>query len=576
MAFSTIAWSKIFPVLEWGSSYGKSSFQDDLISGLVVTFITVPQVIAYAFLAGLPAEVGLYAAIAATCCYAFLGTGRTLAVGPTAIVAMMAFETVSSLVEPGSAAYMETMVRLTLITGLVLVCLRVVNFGSMVNFMSHAVVTGFITAAAVLIIINQLTAIFGIPAADATGFLSVLLHLMSSIEQINLTMLWISVFALMILWFCRGFLESILLSKGVSKRLSGILVKSAPMYVVVLGVVLVWSFDLVNTAGVSIIGTIPTQLPAPHLISVSRNEFISLLPSAFLIALVIFIESTSIGSVVASKRREKIDPNQELVGLGAANIGAALFGGFPVAGSFGRTMVNFSAGAVTPIASLITAACVVVTLTWLTQLFFHLPVGILAVIIVIAASQLIDVNAIRRILTFNRTDAVTLITTFIAVLATGVETGILIGVGISFMLLIRSSSKPHIAVVGRYGNSEHFRNVLRHEVSTIPNLLMVRIDESLYFVNSRYVETFLLDKIADNADLDNILLICTAINFIDASGLAVLESLNEKLYEAGVTLNLAEIKGPVMDTLDKTDFYQNMHGKIFFTTDLAMKELADE
>lgn len=574
--FSTIAWSKIFPVLEWGSSYGKSSFQDDLISGLVVTFITVPQVIAYAFLAGLPAEVGLYAAIAATCCYAFLGTGRTLAVGPTAIVAMMAFETVSSLVEPGSAAYMETMVRLTLITGLVLVCLRVVNFGSMVNFMSHAVVTGFITAAAVLIIINQLTAIFGIPAADATGFLSVLFHLMSSIEQINLTMLWISVFALMILWFCRGFLESILLSKGVSKRLSGILVKSAPMYVVVLGVVLVWSFDLVNTAGVSIIGTIPTQLPAPHLISVSRNEFISLLPSAFLIALVIFIESTSIGSVVASKRREKIDPNQELVGLGAANIGAALFGGFPVAGSFGRTMVNFSAGAVTPIASLITAACVVVTLTWLTQLFFHLPVGILAVIIVIAASQLIDVNAIRRILTFNRTDAVTLITTFIAVLATGVETGILIGVGISFMLLIRSSSKPHIAVVGRYGNSEHFRNVLRHEVSTIPNLLMVRIDESLYFVNSRYVETFLLDKIADNADLDNILLICTAINFIDASGLAVLESLNEKLYEAGVTLNLAEIKGPVMDTLDKTDFYQNMHGKIFFTTDLAMKELADE
>lgn len=574
--FSTIAWSKIFPVLEWGSSYGKSSFQDDLISGLVVTFITVPQVIAYAFLAGLPAEVGLYAAIAATCCYAFLGTGRTLAVGPTAIVAMMAFETVSSLVEPGSAAYMETMVRLTLITGLVLVCLRVVNFGSMVNFMSHAVVTGFITAAAVLIIINQLTAIFGIPAADATGFLSVLLHLMSSIEQINLTMLWISIFALMILWFCRGFLESILLSKGVSKRLSGILVKSAPMYVVVLGVVLVWSFDLVNTAGVSIIGTIPTQLPAPHLISVSRNEFISLLPAAFLIALVIFIESTSIGSVVASKRREKIDPNQELVGLGAANIGAALFGGFPVAGSFGRTMVNFSAGAVTPIASLITAACVVVTLTWLTQLFFHLPVGILAVIIVIAASQLIDVNAIRRILTFNRTDAVTLITTFIAVLATGVETGILIGVGISFMLLIRSSSKPHIAVVGRYGNSEHFRNVLRHEVSTIPNLLMVRIDESLYFVNSRYVETFLLDKIADNADLDNVLLICTAINFIDASGLAVLESLNEKLYEAGVTLNLAEIKGPVMDTLDKTDFYQNMHGKIFFTTDLAMKELADE
>lgn len=563
-------------MLAWGSSYSKSSFQDDLIGGLVVTFITVPQVIAYAFLAGLPAEMGLYAAIAATCCYAFLGTGRTLAVGPTAIVAMMAFETVSALAEPGSAAYIETMVKLTLITGLVLVCLRIINFGSMVNFMSHAVVTGFITAAAVLIITNQLTAIFGLSAAADTGFLSVLLHLTTSMQELNLTMLWISIIALMILWFCRGFLESMLLNKGMSKRLSGILVKSAPMYVVVLGVVLVWWFDLVNTAGVSIVGTIPTQLPAPHLVSVSGSELLDLLPSAFLIALVVFIESTSIGSAVASKRREKIDPNQELVGLGGANIGAALFGGFPVAGSFGRTMVNFSAGAVTPVASLITAACVVVTLLWLTQLFFYLPVGILAVIIVIAASQLIDIDAIRRILTFNRTDAITLIITFIAVLVTGVETGILIGVGISFLLLIRGSSKPHIAVVGRYGNSEHFRNVLRHDVVTIPNLLMVRIDESLYFVNSRYVETFLLDKIADNTELDNILLICTAINFIDASGLEVLESLNEKLHEAGVTLNLAEVKGPVMDTLNKTDFYQNMHGKIFFTTDLAMKALSSE
>lgn len=561
-------------MLAWGSSYSKSSFQDDLIGGLVVTFITVPQVIAYAFLAGLPAEMGLYAAIAATCCYAFLGTGRTLAVGPTAIVAMMAFETVSALAEPGSAAYIETMVTLTLITGLVLVCLRIINFGSMVNFMSHAVVTGFITAAAVLIITNQLTAIFGLSAAADTGFLSVLLHLTNSMQELNLTMLWISIIALMILWFCRGFLESILLNKGMSKRLSGILVKSAPMYVVVLGVVLVWWFDLVNTAGVSIVGTISTQLPTPHLVSVSGSELLELLPSAFLIALVIFIESTSIGSAVASKRREKIDPNQELVGLGGANIGAALFGGFPVAGSFGRTMVNFSAGAVTPVASLITAACVVVTLLWLTQLFFYLPVGILAVIIVIAASQLIDIDAIRRILTFNRTDAITLIITFIAVLVTGVETGILIGVGISFLLLIRGSSKPHIAVVGRYGNSEHFRNVLRHDVVTIPNLLMVRIDESLYFVNSRYVETFLLDKIADNTELDNILLICTAINFIDASGLEVLESLNEKLHEAGVTLNLAEVKGAVMDTLNKTDFYQNMHGKIFFTTDLAMKALS--
>ena len=571
--FSSIAWSKVFPVLEWGRSYDKASFQDDLIGGVVVTFITVPQVIAYAFLAGLPAEMGLYSAIVATCCYAFLGTGRTLAVGPTAIVAMMAFETVSSLAEPGSAAYVETMLKLTLITGVVLVVLRVVNFGSMVNFMSHAVITGFITAAAALIIMNQLTAVFGISAADGSGFVSILLHLLASIQNANLTALWISISALLVLWFCRSFLESILLVRGLSKRFAGILVKSAPMYVVVLGVALVWSLDLGSSAGVTIVGAIPTQLPVLSLISVGTNEFLELLPSAFLIALVVFIESTSIGTAVASKRREKIDPNQELVGIGGANIGSALFGGFPVAGSFGRTMVNFSAGAVTPVSSLVTAVCVVVTLLWLTPLFYHLPVGILAVIIVIAASQLIDLKAIRRILTFNRTDAVTTVTTFVAVLLVGVETGILIGVSISFVLLIRGSSKPHIAVVGRFGDSEHFRNVLRHDVTTIPNLLMVRVDESLYFVNSRYVETFMLDKIADHPDVDNILLICTAINFIDASGLEVLESLNEKLHEAGVTLNLAEVKGPVTDTLNKTEFYRNMHGKIFFTTDIAMREL---
>jgi SulP family sulfate permease len=569
-----MAWSKIFPVLDWGRGYDKTSFQDDLIGGVVVTFITVPQVIAYAFLAGLPAEMGLYSAVAATCCYAFLGTGRTLAVGPTAIVAMMAFEAVSSVAEPGSVPYIEVMLRLTFISGLVLVALRIINFGSMVNFMSHAVVTGFITAAAVLIIMNQLTAVFGVSTADNTGFVAVFLHLLASAKNANLTTLWISVTALLILWFCKGFLQSILVDRGLSNRLAGILVKSAPMYVVVLGITLVWSFDLISTTGVSVVGTIPTQLPQFNLVVVSSKEFLDLLPSAFLIALVIFIESASIGSAVASKRRDKIDPNQELVGLGGANVGSALFGGFPVAGSFGRTMVNFAAGAVTPVASLVTAVLVIIVLMWLTPLFYHLPVGILAVIIVIAASQLIDLSAIRRILTFNRTDAVTLATTFIAVLLTGVETGILIGVGMSFLLLIRGSSKPHIAVVGRYGNSEHFRNVLRHDVSTIPNLVMVRVDESLYFVNSRYVETFLLNEIADNPQVDNVLLICSAINFIDASGLEVLESLNEKLHEAGVDLNLAEVKGPIMDTLMKTDFYRNMHGTIFFTTDLAMRELA--
>ena len=290
--------------------------------------------------------------------------------------------------------------------------------------------------------------------------------------------------------------------------------------------------------------------------------------------MVIFMESTSIGTAVASKSRDKINPNQELVGLGAANLGSSLVGGFPVAGSFARTIVNFSAGAVSPVASLVTAALVMITILVFSSVFYHLPRGVLSAIIVISAWQLIDITAIRKIFSFNGTDAVTFSFTFLAVLSLGVESGVLIGIAISFVLLIRSSSKPHIAIVGRVGDSEHFRNIERHDVRTAATVLALRVDESLYFVNTRYIETFIFNHIADSREIEHVLLICTATNFIDTSGLEMLEEVSENLAEVGVTLHLAEVKGPVMDKLKKTGFYSNMTGQVFFTTDIAMKELA--
>ena len=316
------------------------------------------------------------------------------------------------------------------------------------------------------------------------------------------------------------------------------------------------------------------SLPSLQSLDFSIEEVQILAPSALLIAMVVFMESTSIGAAVASKRREKIDPNQELVGLGFANIGAGLVGGFPVAGSFARTVVNYSSGAVSQAASLITALLVIVTLVWLTPFFYYLPKSVLSAIIVMSAIQLIDWHGISKTFSFNRIDAVTFSFTFVAVLALGVESGILVGIGISFVLLIRSSSKPHIAVVGRVQGTEHFRNVLRHDVETFPHVLTVRVDESLYFVNTRYIETFLLNKVADSPELEHILLICTATNFIDTSGLEMLELLSDNLNEVGVTLHLAEVKGPIMDKLKETDFLRGMHGEIFFTTDIAMKNLA--
>lgn len=544
-----------------------------MIAGIVVLFITVPQVIAYAFLAGLPPEAGLYAALLALVCYAAFGSSRTLAVGPTAIIAMMTLEVASTFAAPGSADYIVITIKLGFITGLVLLVLRLVNFGNVISFLSHAVVTGFVTAAAILIIVNQLPTAVGLASSGDSSLMGVTGYLLGN--QVNVIAFTVTIGAFLFLMFCRLQLEDILLSKGFSEVVASSLTRSAPMYVVVIGILVSSGMGLNDTQNLPIVGTIPAELPSITLVSISLTELQAMLPSALLIAMVIFMESISIGSAMASKRREKIEPNQELVGLSLSNIGASLVGGFPVAGSFARTLVNFTSGARTQVASLITAVLLLVTLIGFAPMFYYLPKAVLSAIIIISALQLIDISGIRKSFAFSPSDAVTFSFTFLAVLTLGVESGVIIGIVISFVLLIRGSSRPHIAVVGRVGESEHFRNIMRHEVKTDPSLLAVRIDESLYFVNTRYIETFLFNEVADKPHVKNVLMICTATNFIDASGLEMLEALCENLEEVGVTLHLAEVKGPVMDRLKETEFYARMKGEVFFTTDIAFKELAN-
>jgi len=565
----------LLPVMQWWPEYNGEAFRADLVAGIVVLFITVPQVIAYAFLAGLPAETGLYAAIMALLCYAAFGSCRTLAVGPTAILAMMSLESVSAFQTPGTLEYTLLASKLAMVTGGVLVLLRIVNFGAVVSFLSHAVVTGFITAAAILIITNQIPSILGLSAPPGTAVVAVLQHVASGVDSLNLAAMSIAIGAMFLLWFCRHHLEALLQSTGIHARWIGSLVKSAPMYAVIISVAIVWSMGLIQSSGVSVVGVIPNQLPTWAQMDLGLEEIQQLLPSALLMSMVIFMESTSIGAAVASKRREKIEPNQELVGLGLANLGSAMVGGFPVAGSFARTIVNFSSGAVTPVASLVTCVLVVITLVWFAPWFYYLPKAVLSAIIVMSAIQLIDLHDIRKTFQFNRIDSVTFACTFLAVLVLGVETGILVGIAISFLLLIRSSSKPHIAVVGRVGNTETFRNVLRYEVETSPQVLALRVDESIYFVNTRYIEVFLFNKIADSPAIKHVILICSSANFIDTSGLEMLELLQDSLAEVGVTLHLAEVKGSVMDKLKETEFFANMKGNVYFSTDIALKDLAE-
>ena len=569
----TIKLTDWIPIVDWISDYQRDDFRADLIAGIVVLFITVPQVIAYAFLAGLPPEAGLYAALLALICYAAFGSSRTLAVGPTAIIAMMTLEVASTFSTPGSADYILVTIKLGFVTGIILLVLRLVNFGTVISFLSHAVVMGFITAAAILIIVNQLPSAVGLASSGDTSLLGVLGYLLAS--QANIVALGVTVSACLFLAFCRLQLEKILLARGLSEVVAASVSRSAPMYVVVVGILVTVTMGLNDTQGLPVVGTISAELPSITMVSISFTEFQTMLPSALLIAMVIFMESISIGSAMAGKRRQKIEPNQELVGLGLSNIGASLVGGFPVAGSFARTMVNFTSGAHTQMASLVTAVLLLVVLVGFAPMFYYLPKAVLSAIIIISALQLIDIPGIRKAFAFSSSDAVTFSFTFLAVLILGVESGVIIGVVISFVLLIRSSSRPHIAVVGRVGESEHFRNITRHEVKTDPSLLAVRIDESLYFVNTRYIEIYLFNEVADKPDIKNVLMLCTATNFIDASGLEMLEALCENLEEVGVTLHLAEVKGPVMDRLKETEFYERMKGEVFFTTDIAFKQLAN-
>jgi SulP family sulfate permease len=296
-----------------------------------------------------------------------------------------------------------------------------------------------------------------------------------------------------------------------------------------------------------------------------------LLPTALAISFVGFMESISVAKSLASKKRQKVESDQELVALGIANFGAAFTGGYPVTGGFSRSVVNYEAGANTGLASIITAVLMALAVIFLTPLFYYLPQALLAAIILVAVVGLIDIKTFRHVWAYNKADGVSMIITFFAVLVVGIETGILVGVATTLLLFVWRSSRPHVAVVGRMGNSQVYRNVLRHDVETCPHVVAIRVDESLFFANTKYLEDTILEKIADNPEVDHLVLIATAVNFIDASALETLETLQTELRDAGVDLHLAGIKGPVMDRLKQIGFVTHFGQEyIHFRTHDAM------
>lgn len=565
--------SRYLPVLNWGRAYQKEWLSGDLLAGLIVAIMLVPQGMAYALLAGLPPQVGLYASIVPLFLYGLLGTSRTLAVGPVATVSLLVASGVGQFAEVGTAVYFQYALTLALMVGIIQALMGVFRVGFLVNFLSHPVLAGFTSAAAIVIGFSQIKHLLGI-AMPRLEFFDTVVYSVEHLAETNSVTLLIGAGCIAILLFFKYVLGGQLKRLNVPKHIAVPITKSGPLVIVLLGTIVVMALQLQTTDGVKVVGDVPAGLPPLTLPLFDLTVWQQLLPTALAISFVGFMESISVAKSLASKKRQKVDSDQELIALGIANLGAAFTGGYPVTGGFSRSVVNYEAGANTGLASMITAVLIALTVIFLTPLFYFLPQAVLAAIIIVAVIGLIDIKTLRHVWQYNKGDAAAMILTFLAVLAVGIETGILVGVAAAIFMFILRTSRPHVAIVGKLPNSETYLNILRHQVQTCPKAVAVRVDESLYFANAKYLEDTVLQCVADNPEIEDFVLIGTAVNFIDASALETLESLHQELNDARVNFHLAAIKGPVMDRLKKIGFIAEFGEEfVHLSTHDAMKAI---
>ncbi|WP_417255875.1 SulP family inorganic anion transporter [Celeribacter halophilus] len=573
VSFNPRLLKRYLPILDWGSKYNRQAFANDGIAAIIVTIMLIPQSLAYALLAGLPPEAGLYASIVPIMLYTVFGTSRALAVGPVAVVSLMTAAAVGQVAEQGTAGYATAALTLAFLSGAILMALGLFRLGFLANFLSHPVIAGFITASGILIAASQLKHILGIDAGGHT-----LVHLIESLwvhlGQISWITLVIGVSATAFLFWVRKGLKPLLKKAGLGPRLADVVTKAGPVAAVVVTTLVTGVFHL-DGQGVKIVGAVPQSLP-PFTWPVSSLALMQqLFVPALLISIIGFVESISVAQTLAAKKRQRVDPDQELIGLGAANIGAAFTGGFPVTGGFSRSVVNFDAGAETPAAGAFTAVGLGIAALFLTPLIYFLPKATLAATIIVAVLSLVDFKILKTTWDYSKADFTAVLATIILTLLSGVEVGVSAGVILSIALHLYKTSKPHIAEVGLVPGTQHFRNVLRHEVRTTPELVTIRVDESLYFANARFLEDYILDRVAEDQAIKHVVLMCPAVNEIDTSALEALEEINRRLADNGILLHLSEVKGPVMDRLQKSHFLHDLSGQVFLHQFAAMKALGD-
>jgi len=562
------------PILDWGSRYTRDTLSSDLVAALIVTIMLIPQSLAYALLAGLPPEVGLYASVAPLLLYALLGTSRVLAVGPVAVVSLMTAAAIGQHAAVGTPAYWAVAITLAFLSGAMLLLMGLLRLGFLANFLSHPVISAFISASGLLIAVSQLKTLMGVKA-EGHNFIELTHALLLQVPHVHGLTLVVGLLALAFLFWVRKGLKPLLVRLGLHARLADVLAKAGPVAAIAVTATLAWALDW-QGEGLKVVGSVPQGLPPLTLPVWDLALWQSLAVPALLISIIGFVESVSVGQTLAAKRRQRIEPDQELVALGASNLSAAFTGGFPVTGGFARSVVNFDAGAQTPAAGVYTAVGITLASLFLTPAIYFLPQATLAATIIVAVLSLVDLGILKRTWAYSRTDFAAAMATLLMTLVQGVEVGLVVGVAVSLALFLYRTSRPHMAEVGLVAGTEHFRNILRHQVTTSPRVLSLRVDGSLYFANARALEDGVNDAVAAHPQVEHLVLQCSAINAIDASALESLEAIDRRLRDSGVSLHLSEVKGPVMDRLKDTHFLRDLSGRVFLSHYQAIQELSPE
>lgn len=558
------------PASDWLARYNKDEATGDGIAAVIVTLLLVPQGLAYALLAGMPPETGLYASIVPLIIYGLFGTSRALSVGPAALTSLMTASAAGAIAGGDPQRFIQAAIAMALLSGAILLVMAALRMGWLTNLLSHPVILGFVSGCAIIIAASQLSHLLGV---DASGenILELgrsLLPRLGEIHWITVAMGALAIACLIIPKKMAGPLKR----SALPGWLSAFLGKSGPVLAVLVTTLVNIGLGL-DQQGLAVVGAIPDGLPQPVWPSLQAAQWHQVLVPALLLALIGFVESISLAQALAAKRRERINANRELLGLGLANVTSGLSGSFAVTGSFSRTTVSFEAGARTPMTGLLAGLAMGVVALWFTGLFTRVPQAALGAIIVMGVLSLIELRELKNLWHSSRPDSLAMAATLAGVLLVNVQTGLLIGVVLSLVLFLWRASQPHVAEVGLVPGTHHFRNIDRHDVVVENAVLSIRVDESLWFGNARPMEDLLYDRAMARPEVRHLVLMCSAINHLDASAVESLESLNERLDAAGVQLHLSEVKGPVMDRLKKNHLLSVLSGQVFLSQYQAVETL---